>query len=144
MKSQNFSHHGRYVPGFHFLLGSILVFGTIASLVNVYLEIAAHDTVFESILIALLFISGVLLFWYTRQFAVTVQDRAIRAEEGLRFYALTHKVLDSKLTKAQIIALRFAPDDEFLVLADRAVREGLSPSEIKQSIKNWRPDHDRA
>jgi hypothetical protein len=144
MKNQNFANHSRYVPGFHFLLGSILTLGTIASLVNVYLEITSRDNIFESILIALLFISGVLLFWFSRAFTVSVQDRAIRAEEGLRFYILTRKGLDSKLTKGQIIALRFAPDDEFLVLADRAVREGLSPREIKQAIKNWRPDHDRA
>jgi hypothetical protein len=144
MKIQNFTNHTRVVPGFHVLLGSFLVIGTIASLVNVYLQIASHDMVLESILIALLFMCGVLLFWYTRQFAVTVQDRAIRAEEGLRFYILARKALDSKLTKGQVIALRFAPDDEFLVLADRAVREGLSPREIKQAIKNWRPDYDRA
>jgi hypothetical protein len=144
MKIQNFTNHTRVVPGFHVLLGSFLVIGTITSLVNVYLQVAAHDTVLESILIALLFMCGILLFWYTRQFAVTVQDRAIRAEEGLRFYILARKALDNKLTKGQIIALRFAPDDEFLVLADRAVREGLSPREIKQAIKNWRADHDRA
>ncbi len=144
MKTQNYANHARYVPGFHVVLGSMLILGTIASFVNVYLQINAHDSVFESILIALLFISGVLLFWYSRQFAVTVQDRAIRAEEGLRHYAITHKTLDSKLTKGQIIALRFAHDDEFLVLADRAVRERLTPREIKQAIKNWRADHDRA
>ncbi len=144
MKTQNFAHHTRYVPGFHFVLGSFLVLGAIASIVNVYLQVEAHDNVFESILIALLFASSTLLFWFTRQFAVTVQDRAIRAEEGLRYYILTHKALDNKLTKGQIVALRFAPDDEFVVLADRAVREGLSPAEIKQSIKNWRPDYNRA
>jgi len=144
MKTQNYANHKRFVPGFHGVLASILILGTLASLVNVYLQVIAHDAVFQSILIALLFISGILLFWYTRVFAVTVQDRAIRAEEGLRHYALTHKVLDSKLTRGQIIALRFAPDDEFLVLADRAVREGLTPREIKQAIKNWRADHDRA
>ncbi|HZY36479.1 MAG TPA: DUF6526 family protein [Mucilaginibacter sp.] len=144
MKTQSFAHHTRYVPGYHLLLGSFLILGTIASFLNVYQQVVAHDNVLESILMALLFVCGVLLFWYSRQFAVTVQDRAIRAEEGLRYYILTHKQLDSKLTKAQIIALRFAPDDEFLVLADRAVREGLSSREIKQSIKNWRPDHDRA
>jgi len=144
MKIQNFTNHTRVVPGFHLLLGSFLTIGTITSLVNVYLQIVAHDMVLESILIALLFICGILLFWYTRKFAVTVQDRAIRAEEGLRYYILTRKALDSKLTKGQIIALRFAPDDEFLILADRAVREGLSPREIKQAVKNWRPDHDRA
>jgi hypothetical protein len=144
MNTQNFAHHTRYVPGFHFVLGSFLVLGTIASLVNVYLQVATHDNVFESILITLLFVSGLLLLWFTRQFAVTVQDRAIRAEEGLRYYILTHKALDNKLTKGQIVALRFAPDDEFIVLADRAVREGLSPREIKQAIKNWRPDYNRA
>jgi hypothetical protein len=144
MKTQNFANHPRYVTGFHLVLGSFLILGTIASLVNVYLQIAAHDNVLESVLIALLFVCGIFLLWFTRQFAVTVQDRAIRAEEGLRYYILTRKALDSKLTKGQIIALRFAPDDEFLVLADRAVREGLTPREIKQSIKNWRPDYDRA
>jgi hypothetical protein len=144
MKTQNFANHTRFVVGFHVILGGMLGLGVIAALVNVYLQITSRDNILESILIALLFFCGILLFLFTRQFSVTVQDRAIRAEEGLRFYILTHKALDSKLTKGQIIALRFAPDDEFLVLADRAVREGLSPREIKQSIKNWRPDYDRA
>jgi len=144
MKNQNFTNHTQIVPGFHIVLGSFITLGAIASFVNVYLQIATRDNIFESILVALLFICAALLFWFSRVFAVTVQDRAIRAEEGLRHYALTNKPLDSRLTKGQIIALRFAPDDEFLVLADRAVREGLSPREIKMAIKNWKPDHDRA
>jgi hypothetical protein len=144
MKDQNFANHSRIVPGFHFLLGSLLILGTIVSLVNVYLQIVARDAIIGSILTAVLFICGALLFLYTRQFAVTVQDRAIRAEESLRYYMLTQKPLNSKVTKAQIIALRFAADDEFLVLADRAAREGLSPIEIKKSIKKWCADHDRA
>jgi hypothetical protein len=144
MIEQNYARHSRVVKGFHMVLGGLLVVGTITSFVNAYLQIAAHDSVIGSILIALLFICGILLFWYTRQFAVTVQDRAIRAEETIRFYILTNKALDSKLTMRQIIALRFAPDDEFLVLADRAVRENLSADEIKRSIKTWKPDHHRA
>jgi hypothetical protein len=144
MKDQNFANHARYVPGFHFAAGGLLVVGTIASLINVYFQISTRDSVLGSILIATLFIIGMLLFVFTRQFAVTVQDRAIRAEESLRYYILTNKRIDAKLTKAQIIALRFAPDDEFLVLADRAVRENLSSAEIKKSIKNWKADHDRA
>jgi hypothetical protein len=144
MKDQNFSNHSRLVPGFHILGGALLLLGTIASFVNVYFQVSTHDSVLGSILIAILFIIGLLLFWFTRTFAVTVQDRAIRAEEGLRYYILTNKRLDGKLTKSQIIALRFAPDDEFLVLADRAIRENLSSAEIKKFIKNWKADHDRA
>ena len=144
MTEQNYAHHARYVKGFHFLLGSLLILGAVASFVNVYLQVTAHDSVFGSILIALLFICAILLSWYARQFAVKVQNRSIRAEESTRFYILTNKALDSRLTMGQIVALRFAHDDEFLVLADRAVRENLSPDEIKRSIKKWKADNHRA
>lgn len=144
MKNQDFANHTRIVPGFHIVLGAFITLGTIASFVNVYLQISTRDNIFESILVALLFVCAALLFWFARQFSVRVQDRAIRAEERLRYYILTNKTMDSRLTKAQIIALRFAPDDEFLVLTDRAVREGLSAREIKMAIRNWRADYDRA
>jgi len=40
--------------------------------------------------------------------------------------------------------LRFASDDEFIALADRAVNENLSNTDIKKSVKNWREDIHRA
>jgi len=143
MADQNYTNHTRYVKGFHFLLGALLILGTLASLVNAYLQISTHDAVLGSLLIVILFISAALLFLYTREFPIKAQDRAIRAEEGLRYYILTHKSFDSRLKLSQIIALRFAEDDEFVVLADRAVREGLSADEIKKAIKKWRADHHR-
>ena len=73
-----------------------------------------------------------------------VQDRAIRAEENLRHFILTGKPLDKQLTIQQIIALRYAGDEEFVRLAKRAVDEALSNDEIKREIKDWRPDHCRA
>lgn len=144
MNGQNYANHARYVKGFHLVLGSLLVIGTITSLVNVYQQWSAHYDMMEPILIAVLFICGLLLFWYSRQFAVTVQDRAIRAEENLRHFILKNKPLDSRITMAQVIALRFAPDDEFVVLAERAAKENLSKDEIKKAIKDWKADHHRA
>jgi hypothetical protein len=144
MKEQNYLNHARYVPGFHIILGLLLLIGTIGSLVNIWLHCSAHDDVIGSILIALLFICGLLLFWYARQFPIKAQDRAIRAEENLRYFILTRNPLDSRITMGQIIALRFAPDDEFVVLAERAVKEKLTPDEIKKAIRNWRADNYRA
>ena len=143
MNDQNYSNHTRVVRGFHMLLGLLLIVGTIGSLVNVYLQITAHDEVISALLIAIMFICGGLLFWYSRQFPIKAQDRAIRAEEGLRYYILTNKAIDNRITMGQVIALRFAPDEEFIVLADRAVRENLSSDEIKRAIKNWRADNHR-
>jgi hypothetical protein len=43
----------------------------------------------------------------------------------------------------QIIALRFAPDSEYLALLDLAIKENLSNKEIKAAIQNWKADHHR-
>jgi hypothetical protein len=44
---------------------------------------------------------------------------------------------------SQILALRFASDEEFLSLIERALREKLSAKDIKQAIQNWRGDYHR-
>jgi hypothetical protein len=84
-----------------------------------------------------------LLFAFVRQFAVGNQDRIIRAEETARSYRLTGKELDSRLTRSQVIALRFADDSEYVSLMHKAINENLSAAAIKQSISRWRADHHR-
>jgi hypothetical protein len=84
-----------------------------------------------------------ITWWYARAFALKAHDKAIRAEENFRHYILTGKPLDKELRMGQIIALRFAGDEEFPALAKRAVAEQLSSKQIKQAIQNWRADHNR-
>jgi hypothetical protein len=79
-------------------------------------------------------------FAFVRIFALKAQDRAIRAEENLRHFALTGKLLPSSLRIGQIVALRFAADEEFAALAVKAAAENLTGKEIKQSIHNWKAD----
>jgi hypothetical protein len=94
-------------------------------------------------MLCLLAVILVLMSWYLRSFALKAQDRAIRAEENLRHFVLTGKLLPSQLRMSQIIALRFAPDAEFINLAEKAVKENLSNKEIKLSIQNWKADWNR-
>ena len=73
-------------------------------------------------------------------FALKAQDRAIRAEEKLRHFVLTGKLLPASLRIGQIVALRFAADEEFAALAVKAVAENLTSKQIKESINNWKAD----
>ena len=52
-------------------------------------------------------------------------------------------MLPSQLKIDQIIALRFASDEEFIALTERAIAENLSSKEIKMAIKNWKADYNR-
>jgi hypothetical protein len=81
-----------------------------------------------------------MLYFYARDFATKAQDRAIRAEENLRYFVLTGTLLDPRLTIQQIVALRFASDLELVGLVNRSITENLNNDEIKRAIKNWRPD----
>ena len=140
MEAQNYENHRRFVPMFHLVLFGIIVLTLIGSGVNLYQSLGDHERQYSASLIFVIMISLLLLFFYCRVFPLKAQDRAIRAEENLRHYVLTGKLLDPRLNIRQIIGLRFASDAEFIILAQRAAEENLSAEDIKKAIKNWRSD----
>jgi hypothetical protein len=143
MQEQNYAKHAKFVPGFHFVLFGIIAASLIGSFVNLWQSFGDHERIYSASLIAAMSVALLMLFGFTRGFAVGVQDRAIRAEENLRHFALTGKLLDPRLTVKQIVGLRFASDAEFVELARKAAEEGLPQDAVKKSVKNWRPDYDR-
>ncbi len=76
-----------------------------------------------------------------RRYALRNQNRLIRLEENVRLHWMG--IDPSGLTMRQMIALRFAPDDEVNALVQRARTESLTAKQIKEAIVNWRADHDR-
>jgi hypothetical protein len=139
MKEQNFKNHVQIVYSYYLFTGvPILVLIGIA-VRKVFLE---QERSFGLILLLIGWILLSMLF-RSRGFALKAQDRAIRAEEKLRYFLLTGKALDSRLNINQVIALRFASDEELPALAQKAAEEGLTNKQIKQLIKNWRSDWHR-
>jgi hypothetical protein len=94
-----------------------------------------------------LVLAGVLVatVFLTRINALKAQDRVIRLEEQLRFQRLFPKDFAQHLqalSTSQLIALRFASDEELPELIQKIKAKNLTTSdEIKKAIKNWRADH---
>lgn len=139
---QNYKNHARLITGYHGILTLFILSGLTGSIFNLYGS-WNNESFYSASLITLLFVCCCLLFWYTRSFPLKAQDRAIRSEENFRHYILTGKLLPSELKMGQIIALRFASDEEFLKLVQRTLSENLDPKTIKQAIQNWKPDYYR-
>ncbi len=140
METQNYANHRRYMPAFHFVLIPLVLLTFIGSAINLYKSLGDHERLYSASLIFVLTVCVGLAALLARIFALKAQDRAIRAEQNLRHFALTGKLLDARVTMSQAIALRFASDAEFLNLARRAADEGVSGDELKRAIKDWRAD----
>jgi hypothetical protein len=61
-----------------------------------------------------------------------------------RYFELTGESFSKKekqLKLGQILALRFASNDELLNLIEKAINENLSKKEIKLAVKDWQGDY---
>lgn len=141
MKTQNFKNHSRLVFGYH-QVGLLSAFGlfiwSIVNLVNDCNSINLYLSIFTFVFI--------IIAYYVRSFALGNQDRIIRMEMRYRYHLLTGKRfenIESQLDIKQIVALRFASDEELESLITKAINEKLSPKMIKLEIKNWQGDYQR-
>jgi hypothetical protein len=140
---QSFENHARIVPPYHMVVFGIFLMNVVWSLYRLVKYPAAGTAI--SFLLAVAF---VLLAFYARVFALTVQDRVIRLEMRLRLKELLPADLQGRIadfTPRQLVALRFASDAELpelcrSVLADK----GADQKAIKRMIKSWQADHLRA
>lgn len=135
---QNFKNHRRFSTPYHFITIPLLL---AAIVLAIYLFLGNQDLMHGLLVLTFIFILLIALF--ARFFALKVQDRAARADERLRYYILSGKMLPTNLRMSQILALRFASDEELVALVDRTLFDKLSSTEIKKAIVDWRADHDR-
>lgn len=142
-KSQNFENHAKFVPGFHVVAAPILMINFFWC---AYQLVRFHTA--QSIVSFLLSIALFLTLLYARLFALAVQDRLIRLEMRLRLQQLLPADLRPRIAEleaGQLIALRFASDEELPELTRQVLNEKLTNRKaIKKMIRNWQPDYLRA
>jgi Family of unknown function (DUF6526) len=137
--SQNLKNHARLDPPYHVLLALVLLVNLIYSIVHLVRQLSFRSGWFVVLSLAI-----IILYLRVRQYPLKVQDRVIRLEERLRLMALSppqwHDQIN-RLSEDQLIALRFASDDELFPLAKQALEEHLSRKQIKERIRDWRADN---
>ena len=140
---QTYENHARTIFGYHIITFGILV---VNFLWQAYQLVGAFSI--DRLILLLVAIALLLLFFYARIFALTVQDRVIRLEMRLRMREVLPDSLRSRIgefTLPQLIALRFASDAELPDLCRKVLDEKIADKKaIKQMIRNWQEDVLRA
>jgi hypothetical protein len=139
MNSQNFANHTRWHAPFHFFVLPVMLINVIWSIV---VFVKAPDWNLGWWVIVSLALA--MLTTFVRTYSLKVQDRIIRLEERLRYQQLLSPAVFQQadaLRPAQIVALRFASDQELEQLVSQAVAGKFAKSkDLKQAIRSWRAD----
>lgn len=139
---QTYKNHVRWFPPFHFILTPLLLINLIYWIVRMF-----QAPGWDYAALILLGVSLILLSLVSRLFAVKNQDRIIRLEETLRYSRVLSPELAARATGlrlGQIIALRFASDEELPGLVERTLNgEFKKQNDIKLAVTGWRADHHR-
>ena len=137
---QSYANHRRIVFQYHWVAGLIVV----ANLIIRVVYTIRHPSWMNAWTIVMAW-AFIVMYWYLRAFPNRAQDRIIRMEERQRLGRLLPDPLRSRLgefTPTQLIALRFASDEELPELAARVLNENITDrTQIKQMIRNWRADN---
>ena len=136
---QTLANHTRWHAPFHFFVLPVMLINVIWSVV-VFVKAPDRNSGW-SIVVSLALL---ILTFLVRLNPLKAQDRIIRLEEKLRYQQVLSPALlpqTSALSPGQMIALRFAGDDELEDLVSAVLAGKLTKSiEIKRAIKHWRAD----
>jgi len=137
-ETQSLKNHARLDPAYHILLFAIYLLNLVYAGFHVYRQPSLSSGWY--VVLSLLAIVPLIKI---RTYPLKVQDRVIRLEERLRLQALAPQEWHThlyRLTEDQLIALRFAADDEVVDLAKQALEQNLNRKQIKERIRSWRAD----
>ena len=139
-KPQSYKSHRRYIPVYHFFVLPIIAINVVVEAVR----LARFPTLYHA-WVLLVAVALAVFVNFPRFMSARVQDRVIRLEERMRLGRLLPEELQGRiddLRPSQLVALRFASDEEVPGLARRVFDGELTKSDqIKKEIRTWRPDY---
>lgn len=138
---QNLKNHKRYHPLYHYVGLPLLLLVLVLTVIKII-----QNPTWVALYVSAITLLNIVVFLLLRVYANKNQDRIIRLEMRQRYFELSRTSFtekEKKLKLAQIIALRFAGDNELLQLIEETISKGLSANQIKQSIQNWQADNHR-
>ncbi|HVR96767.1 MAG TPA: DUF6526 family protein [Thermoanaerobaculia bacterium] len=145
---QTYQNHRRFVPLYHFVTSAVLLVNLGWSIYRLIAGYPFAMPLFDRVLGVLVALALISIFLYTRVFALTVQNRVIRQEMRLRLAEVLPADLRPRipeLSVGQLVALRFASDEELAELARKVLDERIrSGDAIKRMVRRWQADHLRA
>lgn len=141
--TQSFATHRRWFPLYHYFALPIL-------LANVAIAVAhliRRPTPWNGwlVVLSLALVAGIVA---NRASTLIVQNRLIGLEMRLRLAASLPAELRARIPELrlrQLVALRFAGDEELAGLVERCLQGELATGDaVKRAIRDWRPDFVRA
>jgi hypothetical protein len=142
---QSYGNHRQFVPLYHFVTGGVLLLNLIWAVYRLFRGYPGGPPLFDRVVALLVTLALISIFFYVRIFALKVQDRVIRMEMRLRLARVLPPDLQPRipdLSTGQLIALRFAADEELPELTRKVLDERITHREaIKKMVRRWEADH---
>jgi hypothetical protein len=140
---QTYKNHTRRLPAFLLFVFLILLLNFVYQV-----RLAVRAPSWGAAFAAAVAFAILAIQFAARQMALTVQDRVIRLEMRLRLMEVLPDDLKARireLSRQQLVALRFACDEELPGLVREVLNGQLKTSkEIKLRVKDWQGDFLRA
>jgi len=141
--AQSYANHRRIFPLYHMFALPILI-----AHVGVTMAITLRHPTFWNlwlVVVALGIVGGMVA---NRASTIIVQNRVIGLEMRLRLATVLPVELCQRIPELhlkQLVGLRYASDDELVVLVERCLRgELVTADAVKREVRHWRPDYVRA
>lgn len=138
-KTQNYANHKQIDPVYFYFFSLCILAATVCAVVAVI-----RTPGWASASLVLLNVGVMGVYMRARTYPLTVQDRVVRLETRLRLERVLPDDLKGRigeLSLPQLIALRFASDEELPDLTRQVLEENLTRGdEIKKRVKDWQAD----